>query len=1155
MQSTTDFVTLPRVGYESSGGESGRLPKGAAMLINDGVRLYSASDLVNFLGCTHATFLDLGHLVNPVQFPPDDEQAKLLQEKGIEHERAYLERLRADGRVVVEIAAEGGLSERVARTAAAMRDGAEVIYQGALLERPWHGYSDFLLKVEGVPSALGDWAYDVADTKLSRSAKPKHVLQLCVYAELIGAVQEVLPPRMHVVLGSGEVVTLQTSAVAHYYSVARGRFEAYADAPGDVSAGEPCGHCRFCRWSEACEAEWEAADHLSIVAGITRGQIERLRAVGVNSIGNLAAVPRDMRVPGIQPAALERLVAQAGLQHHSRRTGENRLEVLPLERGRGFDRLPRPDPGDIFFDMEGDPLFEEGLEYLFGLVCTDDGEERFHAFWAHDREAEKKAFQDTIDFVVDRLARHPAAHVYHYASYEESALKRLAMYHGTREAEVDDLLRRGKLVDLYKVVKEGTRVSEPRYSIKNLEHFYLEEGRTGAVTNAGDSIVIYERWRRVGGDGLLAEIASYNELDCRSTRMCRDWLLTFRPDGATWFVSEAVTAPDPAKEQARTEAEQRTASLMEALVRTAPAGEEGWRVLLGHLLEFHRREAKPSWWAMFARQTMSEEELIDDAESIGAVTPLTSRPPRPEKRSTVFSFTFPPQDLKMRIGDKPVLAGSLDEAGEIFAIDDDARVIELKVGPTKPRPADRFSLIPCGPIGDKVLRDAVYRYAEAVAAGNGARYGAVTAILRKEPPCIEGLAAGEPVVHEGADLVPAAVSAISRLGDSYLLVQGPPGAGKTYTSARAIVELIAAGRRVGVASNSHKAINNLLAEVEKVAREQGVRFSGVKKSSREDQFLNGSGLIVDTTDNKGVLPAHRLVAGVAWLFARPDLDLAFDHLFVDEAGQVSLANIVAMGLSARNIVLVGDQMQLSQPIQGTHPGGSGVSGLDHLLAGHSTVPPDRGIFLPVTRRMHPDLCRFVSDAVYDGRLEADGAAAVQRLHVDCTADPEALAPAGLRFVSVDHVGCAQRSEEEAARLAAVYARLLGSEWTDREGRRRPVTIEDILVVSPYNMQVDLLRRSLPVGARVGTVDKFQGQEAAAVLVSMATSSGEDLPRNIEFLYSRNRLNVAVSRSRCLAVIFASPRLLEISCSTIAQMELVNGLCWAKVYSETARAAE
>ncbi|MFZ4604604.1 MAG: DEAD/DEAH box helicase, partial [Caulobacterales bacterium] len=360
------------------------------------------------------------------------------------------------------------------------------------------------------------------------------------------------------------------------------------------------------------------------------------------------------------------------------------------------------------------------------------------------------------------------------------------------------------------------------------------------------------------------------------------------------------------------------------------------------------------------------------------------------------------------------------------------------------------------------------------------------------------------------------------------------------------------GRRVGVASNSHKAINNLLAEVEKVAQACGVAFQGIKKSSHEGQFLEGAGMIVDTTDNNSVRPDHQLVAGTAWLFARPDLDLAFDHLFVDEAGQVSLANIVAMGVCARNIVLVGDQMQLSQPIQGVHPGGSGVSALDHLLAGEATVPPDRGIFLPVTQRMHPALCRFVSDAVYDGRLEADASASVQRLHVDCADDPEALAPAGLRFAPVEHVGCAQRSPAEAARLASVYQKVLSAEWTNRQGERRPVTCDDVLVVSPYNMQVELLRKSLPDGARVGTVDKFQGQEAAVVLVSMATSSGEDLPRNIEFLFSRNRLNVAVSRARCLAVIFASPRLLDVSCATIEQMELVNGLCWARQYSEMRR---
>jgi uncharacterized protein len=341
--------------------------------------------------------------------------------------------------------------------------------------------------------------------------------------------------------------------------------------------------------------------------------------------------------------------------------------------------------------------------------------------------------------------------------------------------------------------------------------------------------------------------------------------------------------------------------------------------------------------------------------------------------------------------------------------------------------------------------------------------------------------------------------------------------------------------------------------VEIMALAQGLNLRGMKKSSREDQALNGSWIDdVVGGSGSGVAPHHQLIAGTAWLFAREELDQTLDFLFIDEAGQVSLANVIAMGTSARNVVLVGDQMQLSQPIKGTHPGGSGLSALAHLLEGHATVPADQGVFLPITRRMHPELCRFVSDAVYDGRLRAEATTAFQRLEADVTADSKALAPFGLRFVEVAHSGCTQRSPEEAERLNVTYRALLGGHWVDRHQVRAEISAEDILVVSPYNMQVELLKRTLPEGARVGTVDKFQGQEAPVVLVSMATSSGEDLPRNIEFLYSRNRLNVAISRAKCLAVIFANPQLLHIPCSTIEQMILVDGLCWAKEFGDRQR---
>jgi predicted RecB family nuclease len=1115
----------------------------------DGKRFYSATDLVNYLGCTHATVCDLRQLVHPVALAADDEHAKLLQEKGIEHEKAYLAQLRSQGRSIAEISSEGSLDARVAATREAMQSGADVVYQGALYHSPWHGFSDFLLRVNGIASQLGDYAYDVADTKLARTAKPKHVIQLCVYADLLGAAQGVEPPQMHVVLGDGRRVSLRTSDVRHYYGVARGRFEMFVGAPR-ASKAEPCGHCAFCRWADLCETDWEAHEHLSLVANISRSQIDKLEAEGVDTLRKLASLSPAMRIPQLQSDTLTRLRTQAALQVARRDTGQNRHEMLPPLPGLGFGRLPKPDPGDLFFDMEGDPLYEMGLEYLFGIVHFENGAEQFTAYWAHNREDEKTAFENTIDFVTTRLASHPSAHIYHYASYEESALKRLAMLHGTREVEVDNLLRRHKLVDLYKVVREAVRISEPGYSIKNVEAFYLRTARAGQVTTAGDSIIIYERFRRLGAKALLDEIEVYNKLDCQSLAKCRDWLISLRPSNLVWPLEIAPEKSDPVREQKRIEAEQRTAAHIQALTARCTAEDRPWRTLLAYLLEFHRREAKPKFWAMFTRQEMTDEELIDDVECIGVLSSDPTRPPRPEKRSMVYSFTFDPQDFKMRVDDEVLRAGSLEPAGEIFELDEDARRISLKLGPKWSRIAEGASLIPKGPLGDLVLRAAIHRYAESVVAGETTRYPALTDIMRKSIPRLVTHAVGNPIIAPGTELLAGSVAALKRLDQSYMLIQGPPGAGKTYTSSHAIVALLADKKRVGVASNSHKAINNLLKDVESVANEKGVRFSGIKGSSKEEQYFHGT--MIANADNNGAAATqsnHQLIAGTAWLFARPDVDQALDYLFIDEAGQVSLANVIAMGVSAKNIVLVGDQMQLSQPIQGAHPGGSGISGLDHLLGGLATVPPDRGIFLATTFRMNPNICRFISDAVYDGRLVSDASTKHQRLDIGMSRDV-ALAPAGLRFVPVDHVGFAQRCPPEAARLKQTYEALIGLSWIDQKGGKKLIGIEDVLVVTPYNMQVNHLRDILPTDARVGTVDKLQGQEAAVVLISMTTSSGDDLPRNIEFLYSRNRLNVAISRARCLSVVFASPRLLEVPCNTIEQMQLVNTLCWAKHYSDT-----
>jgi predicted RecB family nuclease len=1121
------------------------------MHLDSGKVLYSATDLVNFLGCTHSTALDIQQLREPVEFSVDDPYLELLQAKGVAHEHAYLEILRASGLSIIEIDAAASREERVLLTRKAMSDGIEIIYQGALLGFPWHGYSDFLIKREGLRSRLGNYAYEVIDTKLSRSAKPKHVIQLSVYSRLIADEQKVSPHEMHIVLGDGTKVSLHVSDYAHYCDIARGRFESFATLLKRDTVAEPCGHCHFCRWNVRCEDEWDKGDHLSLVANISRSQMTKLRAEGVATLRQLASLGDSQRIPKLQSETLARLRAQAALQAARRAGGSPQAEVLALIPQKGFARLPLPDTGDIFFDMEGDPLFDDGLEYLFGFDHTDDGRVCFTSFWAHDRVQEKKAFQDAVDFMVARLKSHPDAHVYHYASYEETALKRLAMVHGTRETEIDDLLRQRKFVDLYKVVREGIRVSEPAYSLKNLEVFYAE-ARQEKVTSGGDSIVVYERWRRLRNDELLQEISDYNEFDCKSTRMCRDWLLTLRPSGVEWF--DATTVPqsiiDLARDENRREAEAITSALQAALLERADPEDQSWRELLGYLLEFHHREAKPSWWAMFNRMEMNVEELIDDAECMGGLTSDAGHKPYGEKRSTVYSFRVPPQDFKMKVGGAPLRAGSGEPAGEIVKLDEDLGLIALKLGPTRSRFEEPLSLIPTGPLDDKILRAAIFRYANAVAEGKQDRYAALTSVLSRTLPRVDGCIGGEPLVGMGASLLDASVDVICRMHDTHMLVQGPPGSGKTFMSSHAIVELLHRGKRVGVSSNSHKAINNLLKAVEKVATDRGIRFRGVKKSKGEDQCLNGCGLIIDTADNKvAASPDYQLVAGTAWLFARDDFDQAFDYLFVDEAGQVSLANVIAMGVSAKNLVLVGDQMQLSQPTQGSHPGDSGLSALEYLLGDRATVPPAEGIFLATTWRLHPDICRFISMAVYDGRLEPANDNKNQVLVLGPRTDYRVIAASGLRFVDVIHEGCSQECEEEGRRVRATFDSLLLQSWTDRTGTTRRMEIDDILVVTPYNMQVNLLKTMLPAGARVGTVDKIQGQQAVVVLISMATSSGDDLPRQIDFLYSRNRLNVAISRARSLAVVFASPRLLEVTCKTIEEMKLVNTLCWVKAFAD------
>jgi uncharacterized protein len=368
-----------------------------------------------------------------------------------------------------------------------------------------------------------------------------------------------------------------------------------------------------------------------------------------------------------------------------------------------------------------------------------------------------------------------------------------------------------------------------------------------------------------------------------------------------------------------------------------------------------------------------------------------------------------------------------------------------------------------------------------------------------------------------------------------------------------IVSLVRSGRRIGISANSHKVIGNFICAVLEAAAEEGVAVRIAQRVSEDGQGVTRDDVTV-TKDNdvvrRGLADGtFDVVGGTSWLWASDKSDGLLDILFVDEAGQVALANVLATSTAARSIVLLGDPQQLDQPLQGSHPPGAERSALAHLLDGRPTVPDELGLFLEHTYRLHPSVASYTSEAFYEGRLASRDDLARQDIR-----GPAPLDGAGVRILESNHVGADSVSRAEALQVAGIVRVLVesGARWTDRNGVERPIGWNDVLVVAPYNAQVGQIASLLPPQARVGTVDKFQGQEAAVSIYSMTSSSPEDAPRGMDFLYSRNRLNVATSRARCIAVVVAEPALLRVRARTPEQMRLANALClFAEIAAEQA----
>jgi len=628
----------------------------------------------------------------------------------------------------------------------------------------------------------------------------------------------------------------------------------------------------------------------------------------------------------------------------------------------------------------------------------------------------------------------------------------------------------------------------------------------------------------------LAAIALYNKDDVWATMALRDWLVAHRPPEMEWRAPHLE--PEPGRQP-----DERIAKLHQI---------GGDAHFLGDLLGYWDRE----WQAYITPKAVkladaATEELWDDPETIVGLRCLGEsvrlKMNGEERKDPAMRFSFPNSQSLEGFppgGDALFMAPDGRRCYATYeGLNIESGTIDLVWGEKRQEAGDLPSALNCYKWFRTTNKsESLEALADKVLDGS-APDNVAMALLRGELPQFHG---GGPPKGIFTDTLPELADLIIRLDHSFLAIQGPPGTGKTYSAAHLVHAAILAGKRVGITAVAHRVVGNLLQEVVKVFRGEGDldRVRAVCNTNDPDSLPPE----VEKGDNaKCGKSKFNLVGGTTFLFtSKPMKQCHVDVLFADEAGQMALADMLAASMATDNLVLVGDPLQLSQVTQASHPRNSGCSALDHVLGEDETMPAERGVFLPETRRMHPDVCEFISDQIYEGRLDSYSGS-----DFNC-AWQTTVAGTGLRWMPVSHKENKTFSVEEADLIVAEILRLIGTEWTDDRGNKKPLGTKDFVIVTPYNDQQRLLSDRLnsdpyTVGIEVGTVDMFQGQEAAVVFFSMATSTGEDVVHGKDFLFSRNRLNVAISRARCLAYLVCTEDLLNTRARSVDDMRLISTL--------------
>ena len=1106
------------------------------MKIHNNKLFYSPSDIANHISCRHLTELNKkearGILDGPEMY--NNSSLAMLKEKGESFEKEHLLKLKDQGLKICEI--EFGEADAENKTLEAIKEGYDVIYQARLKSEKWSGWADFLIKVK-VPSNLGSWSYQIWDTKLATNTRASTILQIGLYTQRLAEIQGVDPEFMGVIKPDGEE-KYRYHDYAAYIRLIQENIEETLETDIDTYP-DPVSHCEICRWWKKCNSQRRVDDHLTFVAGMGKAQILELKSHNAQSLRALASLPNPVSfIPEKGSlSTYNRLRDQAKIQYDSRENGFEQLyEILPLEEDKGLFKLPKPCEHDVYLDLEGARMVEpDGLEYLIGYFYKNE----YTALWATNEEQELTNFEEFIDWVYSLKQSNPELHIYHYAPYEPNAFKRLMGKYASREDKMDELLRSESFVDLYRVLRQTLIASVERYSLKDLEKFFGYE-RAIELRKVSAPKAYLEYLMEIGKIDEASKIdkqivEEYNKDDCHALIELQKWLEKIRKDQIEQ--GKEISRPELKEGEASeriTAHQERILPIFNKLLQDIPisleersAVDQG-KYILAHFLDWYRREEKALWWEHFRLMELELDELLDERKAVSYLN--FSGKSYQEKRSRVDVYTFPPQEVDIKEDAVKNLNG--DGIGTIFSIDKENGRLEIKKG-AKFQALDHPSgIIQLQRINPSVKEESIIRFAQWVSQNSldseDKHYKVGRNLLLRSPAPIS-------VSDLNKNTVDFAIEIIKSLDGEFLAIQGPPGSGKSYTGSHLILELVKLGNKIGITAMSHKVITNLLRKTYNLGKKEGILLNIIQKTGSEDNVP-----WVITENNIEIaegISNYQIIAGTSFMWARDEFYQSVDHMFVDEAGQLALIDTIALSQSASNLVLLGDPNQLQQPQQGVHPSGTQVSALEHIINENQTIQKDQGIFLDTTWRMHPSINKIVSELFYQNRLKAESDLHKQRLSGNQKYQE------GLSLIELKHEGNSSSSTEEVSRINELVNELCNGSLTyiSKEDKKSIITVNELKIISPYNAQVNLLKELIP-NVEIGTVDKFQGQEAPIVIFSVASSSPVDAPRGMEFLYSPNRLNVAISRAKALFIMVACSKIFEADCKSPREMKLANAFC-------------